>query len=88
MARVDDLQTALDTLTASVADYTSDVALTLAELKALLEAALANDTADAAALADTSAQLAAVLEGVDAALVKAQALNAAVAAADGGVDHP
>lgn len=81
MARVDDLQSALDTLAANVTDYTSDVSATLAEVKGQLDAALAAQTADAAALQAMS-------DGVDNALGKVQALNDAVASADVAVDRP
>lgn len=81
MARVDDLQSALDTLAANVTDYTSDVSATLAEVKGQLDAALAKDSADVAALEAMSA-------GVDSALTKVQALNDAVSNADVSVDRP
>jgi ABC-type transporter Mla subunit MlaD len=81
MARVDDLQSALDTLAANVADYASDVSATLADVKGQLDAALAKDNADTAALQAMS-------NGVDSALTKVQALNDAVANADVPVNRP
>jgi ABC-type transporter Mla subunit MlaD len=50
MARIDDLQSGLDTLIANVADYTADVTATLAEVKGQLSAALSKQSADAAEL--------------------------------------
>lgn len=88
MATAAELQTALDTLTANVADYTSDVTATLADVKSTLDAALANDATDAATIADLRAQLAAMSTGVDSALTKVQALNEAVTSADVAVDRP
>lgn len=88
MATVAELQQNLDTLTASVADYTSDVSSTLAEIKTTLDAALANDATDAATITDLRAQLAALQSGVDSALAKTTALNQAIAAADVAVDQP
>jgi outer membrane murein-binding lipoprotein Lpp len=85
MARIDDLQSALDTLAANVGDLASDVVATLGDLKAQGDAALAND---AATIADLKAQLAAQSAGIDGALTKVQALNDAVANADVPVNRP
>lgn len=81
MARVDDLQSALETLAANVTDYTQDVSSTLAEVKGQLDASLAKESADTAALQAMS-------DGVDSALTKVQALNDAVSNADVPVNRP
>lgn len=81
MSRIDDLQSALETLAANVTDYTQDVSSTLADVKGQLTDALAKDTADAAALQAMS-------DGVDSALTKVQALNDAVSNADVPVNRP
>lgn len=81
MARIDDLQSALETLAANVTDYTQDVSSTLAEVKGQLDASLAKESADTAALQAMS-------DGVDSALTKVQALNDAVSNADVPVNRP
>lgn len=76
-----DLKTSLDSLTASITDYTSDVQTSLAELQAKLDAAIVAGSADAAALAAMRAD-------TDAAVARIQSLDDAVKAADLPVDHP
>lgn len=95
MATAAELQAGLDTLTTNVADYTSDVTAALQALKdqqtamqATLDAALANDATDQATITDLRAQLAAMGQGVDAAMAKVTALNSAVTTADMAVDQP
>lgn len=94
MATAAELQAGIDTLNATVADYTSDVSAKLqtladqqAAMKVSLDAALANDSVDAATIADLTAQLAAMSAGTDSALAQITALNTAVAAADVAVDQ-
>lgn len=76
-----DLKTSLDSLTASVSDYTADVSAALAELQAKLDAAIVAGSADAAALAAMRAD-------ADAAVARIQSLDDAVKAADQPIDRP
>lgn len=66
---------------AAVTDYVDDVNARMAELNAKLEAALANDSADAAALAEMKAL-------TDDVVIKGTAITEALKAADASVDRP
>lgn len=93
MATTAELQASIETLASAVTDYTSDVTVALqkmldaqAAMQATLDAAIANDVADAAMIASLQAQLAAMTEGADAAVASVTALTDAIAAADVAVE--
>lgn len=90
-----DLKTALDALTASVSDYTSDVSAKLADIaqqqqamQQTLDAALANDATDQATIAELRAQLMTMQGATNEAVARVQALDEAVKLADQPVDRP
>lgn len=90
-----DIKTVLDSLTASVADYTADVTAALAavqtQLQAMqvtLDAALADDASDTATIAELRAQLMNMQTSTAEAVSRIQALDEAVRTADAPVDRP
>jgi predicted amino acid dehydrogenase len=94
MATAQELQAGLDTLSAAINDYTSDVGAAIAKLseqqtamQATLDAALANDANDAATIADLKAQLAAMGTATESVSTGLTALADAVKAADVSVNQ-